>query len=104
MAAALSTQLDALSYRPQRKLLVALFNHNPRDDIPVDSDELEFEGEDLEIRLDFQHFHLPELESKGFIDYDREDHIVTRGPDFEEIEPLIQLIDEHNDELPDDWL
>lgn len=104
MPAPLSTQLDAVSYRPQRKLLVTLFNQNPRDDIPVDRDELELEDEDLGVLLDFQHFHLPKLESKGFIDYDREDHTVSKGPDHEEIEPLIQLIDEHKDELPDDWL
>lgn len=104
MATALATQLGALSHRPRRQLLVALSHHNPQDDTPIDSDDVEFEDEELEKLLDYQHYHLPELESKGFIDYDREDHVVTKGPNFEEIEPLIHLIDEHPDEFPDDWL
>lgn len=104
MTTPLSAQLDALSYRPQREMLVSLFYKNPQDDTPIDSDDLEFEGEALETLFDLRHYHLPKLESKGFIDYDREDHIITKGPNFEDIEPLVELIDNHLDELPDDWL
>lgn len=104
MATALATQLGTLSHRPQRQLLVALSHHNPQDDTPIDSDDIEFADEELEILLDYQHYHLPELESKSFIDYDRENHVITKGPNFDEIEPLIHLIEKHPDEFPDDWL
>lgn len=100
----LVSQLDALAHRAQRQLLVELLQANPHDDTPVDSDDVEVEDEDVELLLDFQHFHLPELEEKGFVDYDRDTHTVTKGPDFEEIKPVLELIDEHRDELPDDWL
>lgn len=104
MTITFAEQLGAVSHRLQRQLLVALFRRNPRDDTPIDSDEFELEDGDLEILFDYQHYHLPDLESKGLIDYDREDHSVTKGPLFEEIKPLIELIDEHKDELPPDWL
>lgn len=104
MRTALGAQLGALSHRAQRQVLVSLFHQNAQDDTPVDSDDLEVVDEALERLFDLRHFHLPELESKGFIEYDRENHRVTKGPVFDEIQPLVQLIDKHVDELPDDWL
>lgn len=99
----LGEQLGTLSHWPRRRVLVALLHHHPRADTPVDRDDPAVE-EDLEVLYDFQRLHLPELEDGGFIDYDREERIVSRGPNFPEIEPLLGLIDEHRDELPDDWL
>lgn len=104
MATTVGTQLGALTHRPQRQLLVALIHHNPQDDTPFDGGEPEIEDEELEVLYDFQHYHLPELESKGFIEYNREEHTISTGPNFAEIEPILALIDEHKDELPDDWL
>lgn len=97
MATTPTTGLVALSNRPQRRLLVALSRRIPRDDTPVHSDDLGFVDEELDN-------HLHHLGNMGFIDYDQEDQTVTRGPNFEDIEPLLQLINEHEDELPNDWL
>lgn len=97
-------QLDALSHQPQRRMLLRLHHHNPADDVPDGLEDLDVEDGDLETLLDFQHYHLPQLEAKGFVEYDREEHKVTKGPNFEEIEPILELIDEHRDELPDGWL
>lgn len=104
MATPLSAQLDSLSHRPQRQLLVSLSHNNPQDDTPFDSEKPEFQHEELESLFDLRHFHLPEMEDKGFVEYDREDNLITKGPNFDEIEPLVELIDRHSDELPDDWL
>jgi hypothetical protein len=104
MTNTLGTHLKAFSHRPQRQLLVALSHANPQGDTPPDSDDPETDDEALEILLDFQEYHLPELESKGFIDYDRESHSITKGDNFDEVIPLLELIDRHRDELPDNWL
>lgn len=48
--------------------------------------------------------HLPKLESAGFVVWGPQDHSVRKGPRFEEIEPLLELLQNHADELPDDWL
>ncbi|WP_255152661.1 DUF7344 domain-containing protein [Halorarius halobius] len=104
MVSTLGTQLGALSHRPQRRLLVELLYANPQDDTPVDDDEPKPKDEELELLLDFRHYHLPELEDKGLIDYDRENNVITKGPNFEEIKPVLELIEKYSDELPDDWL
>lgn len=96
-------QLNALSHKPQRRLLLELLRHNPQKDQYPGQTDREVEGEELELLLDFQHYHLPKLEEKGYIKYDREQNIVTKGPDFKKIEPLIELLDEHRDELPEGW-
>lgn len=49
------------------------------------------------------HNHLPALDAAGFIDWDPETDAVTRGPYYEDIRPLLQLMHDHQDELPEDW-
>lgn len=95
--------LDALGDVQRRKLLVSLLAHNPQDDTPVivGSDEEAHLVKDL-IRM--RHVHLPKLEEYGFIEWNRETHEVSKGPDFEEIRPILELLDAHEDELPTDWL
>ena len=34
---------------------------------------------------------------------DHDADIITRGPNFEEVRPLIELMSNHQDELPEDW-
>jgi hypothetical protein len=49
------------------------------------------------------HTHLPKLEEAGFIVWHQDTNKVEKGPRFEEIRPLLELIDAHADELPADW-
>jgi len=60
----------------------------------------EIDGETIALL----HNHLPKLADSGFIDWDRDRQVVTRGPRFGEIEPLIELMVDHRDELPANWL
>ncbi len=94
--------VDSLANVQRRKLLVALMDHNPQDDTPVavvGSDE-DAVGQLIEM----QHIHLPKLAEYGFIDWDKESHEVAKGPKFDEIRPLLELLDDHAEELPPDWL
>ena len=50
------------------------------------------------------HTHLPKLEDEGFIGWDREENMVRKGPRFEEIQPLLELMHNHADKLPDEWV
>ena len=49
------------------------------------------------------HNHLPRLAQAGYIDWDRDSGEIAKGPRFDEIEPLLELIEAHADELPADW-
>jgi hypothetical protein len=100
----LSEKFDILSHPLRRRLLVALIDHNPQDDDDFATDSMSDDGENLELfEQEMYHNHLPKLEEAGFIDWDRDSGTITRGPRFEEIEPLIKLMNDHQDELPDDW-
>lgn len=96
--------LDALSHVQRRKLLLSLLEHNPQDDSPVVIGDSESEIEALESLTSMNHVHLPKLVEYGFIEWDRENNEVVKGPDFVEIRPLLELLDDHVDELPDGWL
>ncbi|MBX0297516.1 DUF7344 domain-containing protein [Haloarcula nitratireducens] len=96
--------LDALGHIQRRKLLYALLSHNPQDDTPVVVDGDESVEEELSRLVEMHHVHLPKLEDYGFIRWDRDSNEVSKGPNFEEIRPLLQLLNDHKDELPDDWL
>jgi len=97
--------IDALSNAYRRQLLVALLEHNPQDDRDTDPLDLLSEveqGDALELAL--VHSHLPKLEEMGYISWDRKANEINKGPNWDEIAPLLTLIHNHRDELPDGWL
>ncbi|MEA5388103.1 transcriptional regulator [Haloarculaceae archaeon H-GB11] len=96
--------VDALADVQRRKLLVALLEHNPQDDAPVVIADSESESDAVERLVAMQHVHLPKLADYGFIEWNKETHEVAKGPKFDEIRPLLELLENHEDELPADWL
>ncbi|MXR41542.1 ArsR family transcriptional regulator [Halobaculum sp. WSA2] len=95
--------LDALGHSQRRKLLRAVL-HNPEDDGSVRIDSDESNRKELERLVEMNHVHLPKLEDAGFITWDRNADEVSKGPNFEEIRPLLEILVSHADELPDGWL
>lgn len=96
---------DALTNRYRRRLLVALLQHNPQaDTLEVPHDTVASNEPPETLKTEFYHVHLPKLEERGFIEWDRESHRISTGSAFEEIRPLLELMDEHSDELSDGWL
>jgi len=55
-------------------------------------------------QVNLEHVHLPKLADMGFIEWDRESGDLSKGPNWDEIAPLLQLMYDHQDELPDEWL
>ncbi|WP_449272244.1 DUF7344 domain-containing protein [Haloprofundus halophilus] len=100
----LDQQFISLSHPTRRRILITLAEDNPRD---VDEFERsDFTTEDGELEqfiVTLHHNHLPQLADAGFIDWDRESNTITRGPNFEEIRPLVTLIANHQEELPENW-
>lgn len=96
--------LDALANAQRRNLLVALLEHNPQDDSPVVLAEDESEADAVERLVQMNHVHLPRLEEYGFIEWDQRNNEVVKGPNFEDIRPLLELLATHGEDLPDGWL
>lgn len=100
---ALDEVLDALAHSYRRHILLRLSKAEL-----LDTDEFGRELENGErsgpIHSQLHHVHLPKLGGGGFVDWDRQTGTVTRGRRFGEVVPLLDLVDEHRDELPDCWL
>lgn len=106
-SASLDSMFDALRDPYRRRILTAISDHNPRDineftrnkfaSISGDEDD----PEQLELQL--HHSHLPKLVEKGYIDWNHEAQTIRRGSNFDDIAPLLELIDDHADELPAEW-
>lgn len=101
---AFDDMVNALANVQRRKLMVALLEHNPQDDTPVVVADSESESDAVKRLISMQHVHLPKLSDYGFIEWNEETHEVVKGPNFDEIRPLLELLDNHADELPADWL
>lgn len=95
--------LELLSNPHRRRILTLLNASNPRDEVELAFEELAGDDENYDVTLNLSHNHLPRLADLGFISWDREQHVVTRGPRFHEISPVIELLEANQDELPADW-
>lgn len=96
--------LDAMGHVKRRELLFALLAHDTEGESPdILIDAAGTAARDDE-RAEMIHRHLPKLAEYGFISWDREAREVGRGTEFDEIRPLLELLADHEDELPEDWL
>lgn len=100
----LDQTFDALCHLSRRRILSTLAQANPRDTDEFESADFKPDDEELEaFRVNLHHSHLPKLAEAEFINWNRETDTITRGPRFEEIRPLLKLMDDHQDELPENW-
>ena len=102
----LDEALSALSNIHRRRVLMALIEHPSSDpdriDVPGGIDPTGTLSEAVHVEL--HHTHLPQLEEAGFIDWEASEGTVARGVRFDEIEPLLELLAKHTDELPGEWV
>ena len=96
--------VGALSNVHRRRLLVELLDSNPRDDSPVVAVVEKSEREAATHLISMRHAHLPKLVDEGLIQWDQANGDVVKGPTFDEIRPLLELLMEHEAELPPDFL
>ena len=100
--------MEAMGDRYRRRLLFELQKHNPQSDDDTQQQpglSPEFDGEaESTVQSMMYHSHLPKLEELGYIYWDREAGTISKGPEWNEIAPFVQLLHEHGDELPVDWL
>lgn len=96
--------LEILSHPHRRRIITRLHERNPRDEDEFELEELTGDDELENETIALIHNHLPKLAEAGFINWNQEQRIATRGPRFEEIAPLIDLMVAHEDELPANWL
>ncbi|WP_418282140.1 hypothetical protein [Halorubrum sp. DTA98] len=56
------------------------------------------DGNASEIEL--VHRHLPKLAEAGYVEWDPDTERIAKGPRFGEVEPVLELMERHVDEMP----
>lgn len=103
---------EALADTQRRRLLVFLLHHDSQyvaelSDVSSELAEMhqtllrrylsgpyEVAGSDKEL-LQMHHVHLPKLAAYDFIDWNRENNLVTKGDRFDEMKPFLKLVESY---------
>lgn len=96
-ATTFDTQIEALGHVTRRRLLHTLLES------PVGTVDVEDTRHETSSAVSMQHVHLPKLEQLGYVSTDFGGEHVKRGSRFDEIAPLLELLDSHDEELPVEW-
>lgn len=100
----LDTAFSAVGNKHRLRLLVALLEHKPHEEVQLPEGVPASETAVEQVETELYHLHLPKLEDAGYIRWERDARKMTKGPKFDEIRPLLELVDNRRDELPDHWL
>lgn len=97
----LDQAMSALNDTTRRRVLRALKEESPRQQDTFETGEFAPDDPDSEtIQIDLHHRHLPKLDETGYIDWKEDTGQIRRGADFDEIRPLLKLLDDHPVKLP----
>ena len=104
MGVGLEEMFDALGAVQRRRVLVELLE-SPEDPLRGITDpETETETRFVEDTVRMAHIHLPKLDDYEFIDWDEDADVVRTGEQFDEIEPLLDLLHRDQERVPGDWV
>ena len=85
----------------RRRVLIHLEESEQTPAVVQVPEDIVDEPSDLErLHVKLQHAHLPKLEQHGYIQWEQETHTVRRGPKFDAIQPLLRLLQAHEEDLP----
>lgn len=93
---------DALAAADRRRVLSLLANRREDDPplrVPDDLATGRQASEATATRL--HHVHLPKLASMDYVEWDPDSGAVRRGPAFEELEPVLSVLNEYEGKASD---
>ncbi|MFC6862249.1 hypothetical protein ACFQGE_02095 [Halomicroarcula sp. GCM10025817] len=101
--------LEAIGHEHRRQLLLALLDDpEPGSDTPLKAESVlggtGSPSDEQSMQVLLAHVHLPKLESMGYIERGTERDAIHRGPNWDEVEPLLVLLRDHGDTLPSNWV
>ncbi|RKD94894.1 DUF7344 domain-containing protein [Halopiger aswanensis] len=89
------TALEALSHVHRFQLLQSLCEEDPQEAVIASVTDSVERGRDVKsVQIELYHLHLPKLEEAGFIEWEREHDQVSKGPNFDTIEKLLERLSE----------
>lgn len=90
--------LDALRHPLRRQILTQLKAREPPESFGFE--ELIGDSARDSDAISLIHNHLPMLADFGLIDWNRKHNTVRRGPQFEEVESIIDALESHKEDFP----
>ncbi|MFW6317193.1 MAG: DUF7344 domain-containing protein [Halorubrum sp.] len=95
--------LSLLANAHRRAVLLSMYDRGGDDADPFAVDEAVTGSIPTRVEVALNHTHLPKLEDRGVIRWDREAGTVAPGPAFEDVEPFIEGLEDRRERLPEDW-
>lgn len=90
--------MDALG-NVQRRLLALPLTYEEQTDVLVVGGGASI-GDAPGPHVQMEHVHLPQLDAYGLNEWDRASGEIVRGPAFCDLEPLLELLRDHQTDLP----
>lgn len=82
--------MKLLADSQQGNLLLEVQNHDPEDNSPIYIMASDTNADPVRHLVAMKHTHLPMLEAYGFINWYKTHHEVTKGSNFDQVEPLLR--------------
>ena len=97
------TVFKSLSAEPRRQLLVSLLDAPPDQSVPLpESAAMPNRPSDPDVlRTELYHAHLPMLAEYGFIKWETDPLVATRGPQFDEAAVVLEALHSSAASIPD---
>ena len=91
---------DVLRHPRRRNILLFVSEHEARDGDAFSIADIDTEDDAIELpAVELYHSHLPRLDEAGYIRWDVDTDTIQRGPNFDEIAPLLDWMVGQEDEL-----
>lgn len=93
----------AVSAEPRRQVIGSLLDA-PADEavlLPESADSDHVQKSPEELRIDLYHRHLPLLADLGFIEWETDPLVAVRGPRFDEVAAVFEVLSSSATELPE---
>ncbi|SFB84410.1 hypothetical protein SAMN05444422_102348 [Halobiforma haloterrestris] len=94
---------EALAAEPRRQLVVSLLDASPDATVPLPESAVNPNAptDPDVLRRELHHQHLPILADGGFVEWDSEPLVASRGPNFDEIAAVIESLQSSATSVPD---
>lgn len=97
------TVFKSLLAEPRRQLIVSLIDAGPDQSVPLPESAMmpNVPPDPDELRQELYHAHLPMLADMGFITWETEPLIASRGPRFDEVAVVFEALYAEASRIPD---
>ena len=90
---------ECMGHEYRRRILFSLHQLEGGESLHVPRDVLEEEDDRDAFVVEIAHNHLPRLDELGYVSWDREAQVVEAGEGFERIEPLLDVLTDHYEQI-----